>query len=71
MTVPKSLTRAKTHIRCGSADCDWSAPISSLGASQLSRMRRRFRERCIERHGAGYRVGRLVRPGGAHVDVAG
>jgi hypothetical protein len=51
MPVPKTLSHTKTHVRCGTPDCDWGTPVSSLSASQLSRMRRRFREHCIKRHG--------------------
>ena len=47
----KPLKRSKTHVRCGSPDCDWGTPLSSLGENQLSRCRSRFREHCIERHG--------------------
>jgi hypothetical protein len=51
MTVASSLTRTKTHIRCGSPDCDWglrcpvSAKANGTGAGT------KFREHCIERHG--------------------
>ena len=40
-------TRSKTHVRCGTPDCDWGAPLSSLSDGQLDQ----FREHCIERHG--------------------
>jgi hypothetical protein len=51
MARPKLLKRSKTHVRCGSPDCDWGTPLSSFSESQLSQCRRLFRERCIERHG--------------------
>lgn len=51
MARTKPLTPTKTHVRCGSPDCDWGTPLSSLSASQLSRCRRQFREHCTERHG--------------------
>jgi hypothetical protein len=51
MTVSKPLSRTRTHIRCGSPDCDWVTPVSSFDAAQLSRCHREFREHCIERHG--------------------
>jgi hypothetical protein len=59
MTFLKPLPRTKTHVRCGSPDCDWGAPLSSFSDGHLDQ----FREHCIERHG-------LVRFGGAHVDAA-
>jgi hypothetical protein len=51
MAHPKPLARSKTHVRCGSPDCDWGIPLSSFSEIQLSRCRRQFREHCIERHG--------------------
>jgi hypothetical protein len=51
MTVPKTLSHTKTHVRCGTPDCDWGTPLSRFSESQLSRCRRQFREHCIERHG--------------------
>ena len=48
MTVAKTLSYTKTHVRCGTPDCDWGVPLTSFSESQLSR---RFREHCIERHG--------------------
>jgi hypothetical protein len=51
MTAPKTLSRTKTHVRCGTPDCDWGTPLSSFRESQLSRCRRQFREHCIERRG--------------------
>jgi hypothetical protein len=47
MTRPRSLSRTKTHVRCGSPDCDWGAPLSRLSDGHLDQ----FREHCIERHG--------------------
>jgi hypothetical protein len=47
MLVTKTISRNKTHVRCGTPDCDWGTPLTSLGKSEL----RRFREHCIERHG--------------------
>ena len=47
MLVTKTISRKKTHVRCGTPDCDWGTPLTSLGKSEL----RRFREHCIERHG--------------------
>jgi hypothetical protein len=51
MAYPRLLTRTKTHVRCGTPDCDWGTPLSSFSAGQLSRCRRQFRKHCIERHG--------------------
>ena len=53
MTVPKPSASARTHVRCGTPDCDWGAPLSSFDASQVDECRRRFREHCIEQHGLG------------------
>jgi hypothetical protein len=47
MPVSKTLSHTKTHVRCGTPDCDWGIPPTSFGDGQLSR----FREHCIERHG--------------------
>jgi hypothetical protein len=47
MTDPKQLTSIKTHVRYGTPDCDWGAPLSSLSDGHLDQ----FREHCIERHG--------------------
>jgi hypothetical protein len=51
MTALKALAPAKTHVRCGTPDCDWGIPLSGFTEGQLSRCRRGFREHCIERHG--------------------
>lgn len=51
MTVPKTLSRIKTRVRCGSPDCDWGTPISDFSERELDRCRHEFREHCIERHG--------------------
>jgi hypothetical protein len=51
MPVSKTPPHTKTYVRCGTSQCKWGIPVSSLSASQLSRMRRRFREHCIKRHG--------------------
>ena len=52
MTATKLSASPKTHIRCGTADCDWGTPLPSFNEDQLSRCpRREFREHCIERHG--------------------
>jgi len=53
MAVLSSLTRAKTHVRCGSPDCDWGTPMPGLGEGEWNRCRDEFREHCIERHGLG------------------
>ena len=50
MTHPKPPASAKTHVRCGTPDCDWGTPLSSFDANQVDECRRRFREHCIERH---------------------
>ena len=47
MPVPKTPSHTNTHVRCGTPDCDWGTPLTSLGKTELSR----FREHCIERHG--------------------
>lgn len=41
---------SKTHIRCGTPDCDWGTPLPSK-EDQLIRCREESREHCIERHG--------------------
>jgi len=51
MAPGKPFSRTKAHVRCGSPDCDWGTPVSSLGTDQYSRCCREFREHCIERHG--------------------
>ena len=51
MPVSKTPPHTKTYVRCGISQCKWGTPVSSLSASQLSRMRRRFREHCIKQHG--------------------
>jgi hypothetical protein len=50
MTHPEPLASAKTHVHCGSPDCDWGAPLSGFSESELDRCRHEFREHCIERH---------------------
>jgi hypothetical protein len=37
MLVTKTIPRNKTHVRCGTPDCDWGTPLTSLGKSELSR----------------------------------
>jgi hypothetical protein len=56
MTDPELLASAKTHVRCGTPDCDWGTPLSNFSEPEVSRCRRQFREHCIERHG-GYSFG--------------
>jgi hypothetical protein len=51
MNVLRTLSRNKTHVRCGSPDCDWGTPLSSSSASEVDRYLREFREHCIKRHG--------------------
>ena len=51
MTVPKTLSRTKTHVRCGTPDCDWGTPMPSFSEGALDRYRHEFRENCIVRHG--------------------
>ena len=51
MTVPSSLTRTKTHIRCGSPDCDWGIPLPGCSEGEWDQCRHEFREHCIKRHG--------------------
>jgi hypothetical protein len=51
MTATKLLSRTKTHVGCGSPDCDWGTPISGFSERELDRCRHEFREHCIERHG--------------------
>ena len=46
----KPLKRSKTHVRCGSPDCDWGTPMPGLSEGELNRCRREFREHCVERH---------------------
>ena len=48
MILTKPRPRTKTHVRCGSPDCDWGTPLSTFSERQL---RREFREHCIKRHG--------------------
>jgi hypothetical protein len=47
----RPLANTKTHIRCGTPDCDWGIPVVDLSEQELSRCRRSFRKHCIERHG--------------------
>ena len=47
MTVSSSLTRARTHIRCGTPDCDWGTPRPGFGEGKWDRCRHEFREHCI------------------------
>jgi hypothetical protein len=51
MTVPKTLSRAKTHVRCGSPDCDWCTPMPGFSEDELDRCRQEFRQHCIQKHG--------------------
>ena len=51
MIAPRPLSRTKTHVRCGTPDCDWGTPVSSLNAGELDRCRDEFRKHCIARHG--------------------
>src|SRR5580658_8853037 len=55
LTIPLSvggwMIASKTHVRCGTPDCDWGTPLPSFGEDQLSRCRREFREHGVERHG--------------------
>jgi hypothetical protein len=51
MTIPKILSRTKTHVRCGSPDCDWGTPMPGFSEGELDRCRDDFRKHCIERHG--------------------
>jgi hypothetical protein len=47
MTQLRSRPVSKTHVRCGTPDCECGVPQST----QLDECRRQFREHCIERHG--------------------
>jgi hypothetical protein len=49
--MTKPLSRTKTHVRCGSPDCEWGVPFSGFSERQLDRCRREFRQHCIDRHG--------------------
>jgi len=51
MPIPKTLSHAKTHVRCGTPDCDWGTPLPGFGEGDLDRCCREFREHCIGRHG--------------------
>jgi hypothetical protein len=51
MTVPKTLSRTKTHVRCGTLDCDCGTPMPSFSEGELDRCHREFRQHCIVRHG--------------------
>jgi len=51
MTSTRPLARTKTHIRCGTPDCDWGISVLDLSEQELSRSRRSFRKHGIERHG--------------------
>jgi hypothetical protein len=37
MLVTKTISRNKTHVRCGTPDCDWGTPLTSFGKSELRR----------------------------------
>jgi hypothetical protein len=49
MSVLRTLSRTKAHVRCGSPDCDWGTLPPSF--SEVDRYLREFREHCIQRHG--------------------
>jgi hypothetical protein len=51
MTDSEPLASARTHVRCGTPDCDWGAPLFNLSEPEVSRCRRQFRAHCVERHG--------------------
>jgi hypothetical protein len=51
MPVPKTLSRTKSHVRCGSPDCDWGTPMPGFSEGELDRCRHEFREHCIALHG--------------------
>lgn len=38
MTVPKTLSRTKTHVRCGTPDCDWGTPMPSFSEGRIGPM---------------------------------
>ena len=50
MPFPKPLPRTKTHVRCGTPDCDWGTPLPDFSEEQMDRCRDEFREHCIKRH---------------------
>jgi hypothetical protein len=35
MTATKPLSRTKTHVRCGSPDCDWGTPMPGFSECEL------------------------------------
>jgi hypothetical protein len=39
--MTKPLSRTKTHVRCGSPDCEWGVPFSGFSERQLDRCRSR------------------------------
>jgi hypothetical protein len=49
MTNLRPLARTRTHVRCGTPDCDWGIPFA--GFELLGLHREQFREHCIQRHG--------------------
>jgi hypothetical protein len=51
MPALQSLARTKTHVRCGTPDCDWGTPLSGFSEDELDRCRHEFREHCVDRHG--------------------
>jgi hypothetical protein len=51
MSVPRTPSRNKTHVRCGTPGCDWGTPLTRFNESEMDRGRREFREHCIGRHG--------------------
>ena len=48
---PSTACQYKTHMRCGTPDCDWGIPVLDLSQQEVSRCGRSFRKHCIERHG--------------------
>src|SRR4029077_19978897 len=40
----RPIVRTKTHIRCGTPDCDWGIPVLDLSQQEVSRSRRSFRK---------------------------
>ena len=50
MTFTKRLSPTKTHVRCGSPDCDWGTPMPGFSEGELDRCRNEFRAHRIKWH---------------------
>jgi len=73
MTVPKTLSWTKTHVRCGTPDCDWGTPMPSFSEGRIGPMPSRIPAalyRAPWPGSKGRRTNLLVRPEDAYADTA-